>query len=79
MRIHYAHLVMLAEQGIIPRADARIVRVALGRISVVRGSQTATTRSCEDLFFFVDRLIVRAAAKTPLGVCTPRGRGTTSI
>ncbi len=59
MRIHYAHLVMLAEQGIIPRADARIVRDALGRISVPEVRETEYDESCEDLFFFIDRLLVR--------------------
>ncbi len=57
MGIHYAHLVMLAEQGIISAADARTLRDALDGISLesVRGS--SYDGSCEDLFFFIERLI----------------------
>src|SRR3954468_22502031 len=67
MRIHYAHLVMLAEQGIIPRADARIVRDALGRISVSEVRETEYDGSCEDLFFFIDRLLVRDCGEDAAG------------
>src|SRR5688500_18213576 len=34
MAIHYAHLVMLADQRIVPGAEARTIRDALGEISV---------------------------------------------
>ena len=39
MRIHYAHLVMLTEQGIVAREHARAIRAALDGISLadVRG------------------------------------------
>ena len=33
MAIHYAHLVMLAECGIVSRADAAAIRDALGSVS----------------------------------------------
>jgi argininosuccinate lyase len=57
MGIHYAHLVMLAEQGIISAADARQLRDALDGISLeaVRGATYDGTY--EDLFFFIERLI----------------------
>ena len=81
MAIHYAHLVMLAEQGIVPRADAaRDPRRRSTRIDRRRGSAGVSyDGTCEDLFFYVERLIVeRAAARTPPAGCTPRARATTS-
>ena len=33
MRIHYAHLVMLTETGIVPTAEAHAIRLALDGIS----------------------------------------------
>ena len=52
MAIHYAHLVMLTEQGIVSAADARALRDALDGISLdtVRGA--TYDGSCEDLFFY---------------------------
>ena len=67
MRIHYAHLVMLVEQGIIPAAQARELRVALDGISVSDVRQTSYDGSCEDLFFFVERLIVNACGEEAAG------------
>ena len=67
MRIHYAHLVMLVEQGIIPAAPARELRVALDGISVSDVRQTSYDASCEDLFFFVERLIVNACGDEAAG------------
>ena len=49
MAINYAHLVMLAEQGIIAAADARALRDALDGISLDRSakcSTTAPTKTC---------------------------------
>ena len=67
MRIHYAHLVMLAECGIIPREQARAIRVALDGISMTDVRQTSYDGSCEDLFFFVERLIVQACGEEAAG------------
>jgi argininosuccinate lyase len=57
MAIHYAHLVMLVEQRIVSAADAHALRTALDGISLdsVRGA--TYDGSCEDLFFFIERLI----------------------
>jgi argininosuccinate lyase len=67
MGIHYAHLVMLAEAGIISTADARILRTALDGISLdaIRGATYDGT--CEDLFFFVERLLRDAAGDDVAG------------
>jgi argininosuccinate lyase len=61
LAIHYAHLVMLAEQEIVASADARRIRDALDRVDTAAVRQAAYDGSCEDLFFYVDRLIVASA------------------
>ena len=58
MTIHSAHLVMLAEQGIVSRADAIAIRDALASVSLDDVKCAAYDGRCEDLFFFVERLIV---------------------
>ncbi len=67
MRIHYAHLVMLTECGIIPREQARAIRAALDGISMTDVRQTGYDGSCEDLFFFVESLIVQACGEEAAG------------
>ncbi|HEY7057642.1 MAG TPA: lyase family protein, partial [Vicinamibacterales bacterium] len=59
MAIHYAHLVMLVERGIIGGKDGRAIREALDAI-VPDDIRAATfDGTCEDLFFYVERLIAR--------------------
>src|SRR5688500_19743781 len=67
MAIHRAHLVMLADRGIIPAAEARILRDALDSISVADIRRTPYDGSCEDLFFFVDRLLIAACGEDVAG------------
>ena len=67
MRIHYAHLVMLGEQGIVASAQVRAIRDGLDSISVSDIRKTEYDGTCEDLFFFVDRLLVRACGEDSAG------------
>jgi argininosuccinate lyase len=67
MAIHYAHLVMLAEQGIVSREDAHVLRTALDSISTEEVRRAAFDGSCEDLFFYVERLIVSASGEDVAG------------
>src|SRR6188508_3050097 len=60
MAIHHAHLVMLAARDIVSADDARALRVALDRISLSDVRRAPYDGSCEDLFFFVERLLVQA-------------------
>jgi len=55
--IHYAHLVMLAQQGIVSPADARTLREALDAVSQADVRCASYDGSCEDLFFYIERLI----------------------
>src|SRR5262245_30736659 len=57
MAINYAHLVMLAEQGIVSAADARVLRNALDGISLDRVRQVLYDGTYEDLFFYIERLV----------------------
>ena len=67
LAIHHAHLVMLADCGIVPPADAHTLREALDSISVADVRRTPYDGSCEDLFFFVDRLLVSACGEHTAG------------
>ena len=65
--IHYAHLVMLAERGIVAAGDARAIRGALDGISLKDVRAAAYDGSCEDLFFYVERLLVEACGEDVAG------------
>jgi argininosuccinate lyase len=67
MAIHYAHLVMLAARGIMTLEDARAVRLALDSISQPDVRRAAYDGTCEDLFFYVDRLIAGACGEQTAG------------
>ena len=67
MSIHYAHLVMLTECHIISREDARTVRRALDGISIDEVKEVAFDPACEDLFFYLERLIAQGAGEQVAG------------
>ena len=67
MAIHYAHLVMLTERGIVPRDDARQIRAALDSIRLDDVRKARYDGSCEDLFFFVERMVVNACGDEVAG------------
>ena len=67
MAINYAHLVMLAERGIVSAADARALRDALDGISLDRVRQVLYDGTYEDLFFYIERLIDQACGADVAG------------
>ena len=67
MAIHHAHLVMLTECGIVPRSEARAIRDALSQISVDDVKSVKYDGSCEDLFFYVERLIAERCGEDAAG------------
>jgi argininosuccinate lyase len=67
LAIHDAHLVMLAERRIVSIDDARALRAALGSISREAIAGARYDGTCEDLFFYVERLIVTAAGEAVAG------------
>jgi argininosuccinate lyase len=67
MAIHHAHLVMLADRGIVSREDALTLRDALKSISLPDILSTAYDGTYEDLFFYVERLLVTACGEDVAG------------
>jgi argininosuccinate lyase len=67
MAIHYAHLVMLTAQGIVSATDARALRDALDGISQDEIRRVKYDGTCEDLFFYIERLIVAACGDEVAG------------
>src|SRR5689334_15369645 len=67
MAINYAHLVLLAEQGIISKQDAHALRAALDGISLDRVRQVHYDGTYEDLFFYIERLIDQACGEDIAG------------
>jgi len=74
LAIHGAHLVMLAERGIVSHEDARRIRDAVSAVSVDTIRRTPYDGSCEDLFFFVERLIAEHAGEVAGRLHTARSR-----
>jgi len=67
MAIHYAHLVMLTECGIVSREDARVLRGALDGISLETVREVSYDGTYEDLFFFIERLVKNTAGEDVAG------------
>jgi argininosuccinate lyase len=67
MSIHYAHLTMLAARGIVSAEDARTIRQALDDISLDTIRRTPYDGQTEDLYFHVERQIVRACGEELAG------------
>jgi argininosuccinate lyase len=67
MAIHYSHLVMLTDRGIVSAADARAIREALDGVSQADVRRVAYDGTYEDLFFYVERLIVEACGEDVAG------------
>jgi argininosuccinate lyase len=57
MSVHRAHLVMLAERRIVSASDAHLLRSALDSISTSDVRSAPYDGTCEDLFFYVHRLL----------------------
>ena len=67
MAIHYAHLVMLADRGIVSPGDARAIRDALDAVAQDDLSRATYDGTAEDLFFYVERLIAAACGEDAAG------------
>jgi argininosuccinate lyase len=67
MSIHYAHLAMLVERGIVAPADAHAIRLALDSISLDDVSRAAFDPGCEDLFYYVERRIAAQCGESTAG------------
>src|SRR6185436_20928808 len=67
LAIHQAHLVMLADCGIVSGSDARTLRDGLASVSVADIARVPYDGSCEDLFFYIERLLAAACGADVAG------------
>jgi len=67
LAIHYAHLAMLSMQGIVSSEDAHRLRRALDIVSQTDLSEVQYDGTYEDLFFYLERLIVQQAGEDAAG------------
>jgi argininosuccinate lyase len=67
MAINYAHLVMLADCGIVSREDARAIRAALDGVPLDEIRRTRYDGTYEDLFFFIERAVTAACGPDVAG------------
>ncbi len=67
MALHYAHLVMLAEKGIVSKDDAHAIRQALDVVDEAEVRKVVYDGTYEDLFFYLDRLIIEACGADVAG------------
>ena len=65
--IHYAHLVMLEARGIVPRTTSRSIRDALDSLSPDDVKRVIYDGTYEDLFFYIEHLIVAACGEDVAG------------
>ena len=75
LEIHSAHTLMLARQGIIPTADARLCLQAIAKLDRPKILAARYDGRCEDLFFHVQDLLVQACGEEVAGkIHTARSR-----
>ena len=67
MAIHYAHLTMLTAQQIVPPDDAHLIREALDAVSLDEVRRVKYDGTCEDLFFYIEHLILDACGEAVAG------------
>ena len=67
MAIHYAHLVMLADRGIVDASQARAIRDTLDSIDINAIRQASYDGTCEDLFSYVTRILINGCGEDVAG------------
>lgn len=80
IEVDIAHAAMLAETGIITREDARILFAALHGIDRTQVRAAVYDGSCEDLFFYLERLVCEQCGEETAGkLHTARSRNDTDV
>jgi argininosuccinate lyase len=74
LAIHAAHLVMLVDRDIMSREDGRVLHDALDSISETDVRAATFEPGCEDLFFYIERLIENVAGDIAGRLHTARSR-----
>ncbi len=80
IEVDCAHTQMLAEQKIITEEDARILLSALAKLDCEKIRAAHYDGSCEDLFFYLERLICESCGDAVAGkIHTARSRNDTDV
>src|SRR5215831_8080407 len=78
--IHYAHTRMLAKQAILTRGEEEILLAALDRLNRADIAAACYDGSCEDLFFFIEKLLEQACGTDAAGkMHTARSRNDIAV
>ncbi|HEV2446049.1 MAG TPA: argininosuccinate lyase, partial [Candidatus Sulfopaludibacter sp.] len=77
--IHYAHTRMLARQGILSPEEERALIAALDGLDRETVRRARYDGSCEDLFFFVERMLAEACGPVAGKMHTARSRNDIAI
>jgi argininosuccinate lyase len=67
MEINYAHLVMLAERGIVAHDEAHTIREALDKLDLDAIRDVVYDGTYEDLFFYIEQQIIASAGMDSAG------------
>jgi len=79
IEIHHAHTRMLAEQGILSRAEEQILKSALHNLDRDKIAGARYDGSCEDLFFFIEQMLEQACGELAGKMHTARSRNDIAI
>jgi argininosuccinate lyase len=79
IRIHQAHTRMLAKQSILTPEEARILLAAIESLDRERIAAARYDGSCEDLFFYVEKMLEEAAGPLAGKIHTARSRNDIAI
>ena len=80
LQIHYAHTRMLRKQAIVTPEEERQLLAALDRLDRGQIDAARYDGSCEDLFFFIERLLEEACGREVAGkMHTARSRNDIAI
>lgn len=79
LRIHYAHTRMLAQQGILTRDEEKLLIGALDGLDRTAIAQARYDGSCEDLFFFIERMLMESVGELAGKMHTARSRNDIAI
>src|SRR5581483_824220 len=80
LEIHYAHLLMLTQQGIVPQNVARCCLNGLDKLDRAAVAAARYDGRCEDLFFYVEQELERLCGADNAGrIHTARSRNDVGI
>ena len=79
LEIHYAHIRMLAQQGILSSVEEQTLRAGLNHLNRDEIARARYDGSCEDLFFFIENLLERSCGELAGKMHAARSRNDIAI